>query len=203
MTTPEVTCVVDLSVRRGESPGGWVQVRSSQALRGGWVTAVTSAGSRAEVACWAVDEWATRLARFATVPVPEAPVPPPEPDGSRCRSRCCSAPARPSRTHRPDVLDELVRPGGLDRPRRRLRERLVRLHTDVVGRLLAVVASRARSSSRQGRAGWVSWLLFADGWRALTPTRVAGRPSVRVDVVEPSRLGAEVARLVSVVRGRP
>jgi hypothetical protein len=176
VTTPEVTCVVDLSVRRRESPGGWVQVRSSQAMRGGWVTAVTSAGSRAEVACWAVDEWAPRLARFATVPVPEAPVP-----------------------REPEVevpLQLLLDPAAL-------REQLVRLHTDVVGRLLAVVASRERSSSHQGRAGWVSWLLFADGWRALTPTRAAGRPSVRVEAVLPSRLGAEVARLVSVVRGRP
>ena len=73
----------------------------------------------------------------------------------------------------------------------------------MVGRLLAtVVAARESSSGLGARAGWVSWLLFADGWRALTPTRVAGRPSVRVDAVEPSRLGAEVARLVSVVRGR-
>ena len=94
VTTPEVTCVVDVSVRRGESPGGWVQVRSSQALRGGWVTAVTSAGSRAEVACWAVDEWATRLARIATVPVPEAPVP----AGARGRGAARGA-ARSRRGH--------------------------------------------------------------------------------------------------------
>ena len=198
MMSPEVTCVVDVSVRRGERPGDWVQVRSSQALRGGRVTAVTSAGSRAEVACWAIDEWATRLAMIATVPVPEAPSPP-EPEVEVPLEVLLGA-GEALRTHRPELLDELVRRAGSDDPAQ-TRDQLVRLHTAVAGRLLATVAGRdARAGAR---AGWVSWLLFADGWRALTPTRVAGRPSVRVEAVEPSRLGVQVARLVSVVRGRP
>jgi hypothetical protein len=199
---PEVTCVLDVSVRRGDSPAGWVQVRSSQALRGGRVTAVTSSGSRAELARWAIDEWAidewaTRLAMIATVPVPAAPSPPaPEVD---VPLELLLGAGEALRTHRPELLDELVRRAGSDDPTE-TRDQLVRLHTAVVGRLLATVAGR---DGRAGaRAGWVSWLLFADGWRALTPTRVAGRPGVRVEAVEPSRLGVQVARLVSVVLGR-
>ena len=72
VSPPEVTCVVDVSVRRGERHPGWVQVHSSQALRGGLVAAVTTAGSRAEAAVWPVDEWAARLSRVADVPVPVA-----------------------------------------------------------------------------------------------------------------------------------
>jgi hypothetical protein len=64
------------------------------------------------------------------------------------------------RSHRPDVLDELVRRATPDDPAT-LREQLARLHTAVVGRLLAVVAVRG---SGPRAAGWVSWLLFGDGW---------------------------------------
>jgi hypothetical protein len=105
------------------------------------------------------------------------------------------------------VLDELARRAvGVARTSAseldagEVRTQLVRLHRGVLGRLLATVA--AGQAGAGVRVGWVSWLLFGDGWRALTPTRVNGRPSVRLDPVGPPGLGPEVARLVSVVRGR-
>ena len=197
MSAPDVTCVVDVSVRRHEIPGGWVQVRSRQELRGGRVTAVTSAGSRAELAWWGVDEWSARLARVADVPVPEGPVPPAA-DVVVPLDVLLGA-GEAVRTQRPDVLDELVRRAAPTDPTE-LREQLVRLHTAVVGRLLAVVAAR---DGRTARAGWVSWLLFADGWRALTPLRRHGGPAVRLTPAGPLDLGRQVAAQVALVRGKP
>ena len=196
VSPPEVTCVVDVSVRRGERHPGWVQVHSSQALRGDLVAAVTTAGARAEAALWPVDEWAARLSRIADVPVPVAP-PPPDREVEVPLDVLLGA-GEALRTHRPDVLDELVRRATPDDPAT-LREQLVRLHTAVVGRLLAVVA--AADARRTARAGWVSWLLFGDGWRSLTPVRRDGRPVVVLSPVRPADLGAQVAAQVALVRG--
>ena len=195
VSPPEVTCVVDVSVRRGERHPGWVQVHSSQALRGDLVAAVTTAGARAEAALWPVDEWAARLSRIADVPVPVAP-PPPDREVEVPLDVLLGA-GEALRTHRPDVLDELVRRATPDDPAT-LREQLVRLHTAVVGRLLAVVAA---ADAGQARAGWVSWLLFGDGWRSLTPVRRDGRPVVVLSPVRPVDLGAQVAAQVALVRG--
>ena len=198
LDSPEVTCDIDVSVRRPGTHRGWLQLHSGQALRGDTVVAVSSAGGRVEVAWWGVDEWHTQLTRAATVPVPRAAEPPPPPE-VEVPLDALLASGEAIRTHRTEVLDELVRRAGSDDPAQ-VRDGLVRLHTAVVGRLLATVAARDGNARR---VGWVSWVLFADGWRTLTPTRVDGRPSVRVDPVEPSGLAPQVARLVSVVRGRP
>lgn len=61
------------------------------------------------------------------------------------------------------------------------------------GRLLATVAGRRG-------IGWVSWLLFADGWRSLAPYVDGGVPTVRVRRVRPARLGAQVALLAAGAR---
>jgi hypothetical protein len=192
---PAVTCVVDVSIRRGERHPGWVQVHSSQALRGDLVAAVTTAGARAEAAMWPVDEWASRLSRIADVPVPVA-LPPPDREVEVPLDVLLGG-GEALRTHRPDVLDELVRRATPNDPAR-LREQLVRVHTAVVGRLLAVVAA---ADTGEARAGWVSWLLFSDGWRSLTPVRRDGRPVVVLSPVRPGDLGAQVAAQVALVRG--
>jgi hypothetical protein len=203
---PEVTCEVGVSVRRPGTGRGWVQVHSRQALRGDVVAAVSSAGGPAQVSWWRTDDWHAQLTRAASVPVPEATARPPSP-GVEVPLDVLLAVGEALRTHRGEVLDELVgRAVGVARIAAReldpgeVRTELVRLHRGTLGRLLATVA--ARDGQAHTRVGWVSWLLFADGWRALRPTRVQGRPSVRADPVEPSRLGPEVARLVAVVRGQ-
>ena len=198
LDSPEVTCDIEVSVRRRGSHGGWLQLHSGQALRGDTVAAVSSAGGRVEVAWWGVDEWHAQLTRAATVPVPEAAEPPPPPE-FEVPLDVLLASGEAIRTHGPEVLDELVRRSGCDDPAL-ARDLLVRLHTAVVGRLLATVAARDGNARR---VGWVSWVLFSDGWRTLSPTRVDGRPSARIVPVQPSGLAPQVARLASVVRGRP
>ena len=47
----------------------------------------------------------------------------------------------------------------------------------------------------------MSWLLFGDGWRSLTPVRRDGRPVVVLSPVRPADLGAQVAAQVALVRG--
>ena len=186
--------MVDVSVRHASSMG-WVQVHSSQALRGGLVAAVTRAGPRAEAAVWPVETWASRLAQLADVPVPDAPPPPPDRD-LRVPFDVLLGAGEALRTHRPDVLDELVRRAAATDPTL-MRDQLVRLHTAVVGRLLALVAAQ---DSGAARAGWVSWLLFGDGWRALTPGRRHGRPLVVLSPRRPVDLGSQVAAQVALVR---
>jgi hypothetical protein len=195
VSSPDVTCVVDVSVRRGERHPGWVQVHSRQALRGEVVAAVTTAGDRAEAAAWPVEEWAARLSRMVDVPVPVAP-PPPDREVEVPLDVLLGA-GEALRTQRPDVLDELVRRAAAADPAT-LREQLVRLHTAVVGRLLAVVAA---TDADAARAGWVSWLLFGNGWRSLTPVRRDGRAVVALSPVRPHDLGAQVAAQVVLVRG--
>ena len=195
VSPPEVTCVVDVSVRRGERHPGWVQVHSSQALRGDLVAAVTTAGARAEAALWPVDAWAARLSRIADVPVPVAP-PPPDREVEVPLDVLLGA-GEALRTHRPDVLDELVRRATPHDPAT-LREQLVRLHTAVVGRLLAVVAAarRGRGPGGLGQLAAVRRrLAFAD---AGAPRRPAGRRAVAGETRRPGR---QVAAQVALVRG--
>ena len=195
VSPPVVTCVVDVTVRRGARHPGWVQVHSRQALRGDLVAAVTTTGARAEAALWPVDEWAARLSRIADVPVPAAP-PPPDRE-VEVPLHVLLGTGEALRTHRPDVLDELVRRATPNHPAT-LREQLVRLHTAVVGRLLVVVATK---DARAAKAGWVSWLLFGDGWRSLTPVRRDGGPVVVLSPVRPVDLGSQVAAQVALVKG--
>jgi len=128
-------------------------------------------------------------------PPPDAPHPP---DGEvEVPLDLLLAAGEALRSHRPDVLDELVRRASADDPER-LRQQLVLLHDAMVGRLLAVVSARGAHGAR---AAWVSWLLFGDGWRSLTPARRDGRPVVRLSAVGPWELGRQVAAQVALVRG--
>ncbi|GAA2139778.1 hypothetical protein GCM10009844_08850 [Nocardioides koreensis] len=204
---PEVLVDVDVSVRRAQAPAGFAQLHAWQRFRGGRVCSLSTAGGRMMELGWFDDDlWQVELARAVTV---RAPTTRP------------SAPARvvdlphelllgsgeALRLHREDVLAELVRrhTGGVhadDDPAALgvadTGEQLRLLHGASVGRMRTVVAGVGATGAR--KAGWVSWLLFPDGWRALTPYVHAGEARVRVHPVEPLRLGVEVARLVTGVR---
>jgi hypothetical protein len=78
-----------------------------------------------------------------------------------------------------------------------------------VARLLAALGSEARgrlrvlaadvTGSETSVVGVVSWVLVADGWRALTPHRVDGAPRVDVRRVEPEDLAADLAPVLAEV----
>ena len=77
------------------------------------------------------------------------------------------------------------------------------------GRLLAAIAAEARGRLRVLAAdvsgeettvvGVVSWVLLADGWRALTPHRDGGISRVAVRKVEPDDLAADLAPVLAEV----
>jgi hypothetical protein len=192
-----VLCEVDVTVAHASARRGWAQVHSRQGLLGDRVAIASSAGSAVELAWLGAEHWQTELARAATVPVPARAPAPPE-DRVEVPLDVLLGAAEALRTRRADVLDELAARAGSDDPSG-LRDQLVRLHTAVVGRLLATVAA---SNDGTSRAGWVSWLLFGDGWRSLTPLRRDGRPVVLLAPTEPLDLGRQVAALVTLVGGR-
>ena len=205
--TPEVLVDVDVSVRRAEAPAGFAQVHAWQRFRGGRVSSLSTAGGRLMELGWFDDDlWQVELARALTVRVPVTRVAPPAPVVDLPHELLLGS-GEALRLHREDVLAELVRrhagavhtdddpaPLGVTRTGEQLRL----LHGATVGRMRTVVAGVGTTGAR--KVGWVSWLLFPDGWRALTPYVRDGEPRVRVHPVEPLRLGVEVARLVTGVR---
>ncbi len=77
------------------------------------------------------------------------------------------------------------------------------------GRMLAALAAEARGRLRVLAAdvsgpetsvvGVVSWVLVADGWRALVPHHSGGAPRVDVRTVEPEDLAADLAPVLAEV----
>jgi hypothetical protein len=205
LLTPEVVVDVDVSVRRDDAARGFAQLHSRQGLRRGRVTALSAAGGGIELAWFDDDHWQSELARAASV---SPPVGSPEPPLPRLDLPLDAALAggEALRTGRGDVFEELVArsvgvartpDGVLSRPD--LHAQLVRLHRSTVGRLRVSVAAAHDGTAR---AGWVSWLLMADGWRSLTPVGLAGERFVRVEPAVPLDLGRQVAALVTAVRSR-
>ncbi len=203
--TPEAIVDIDLSVRRDDAPAGFAQVRSWQRRRQGRVTTLATAGGGLELGWFDDATWQADLARTVTVTAPRT--------GARPPQRVLDLPhelllgtGAALRLHRDDVFDELVaRHAGSvfadDRPlplgHAGSHEQVRLLHTSALGRMRTVVSGVGATGTR--KAGWVSWLLFPDGWRALTPYTRDHRARVRVHPVEPRHLGVEVARLVTAV----
>lgn len=204
---PEVLVDVDVSVRRPEAPAGHAQVHAWQRFRGGRVSSLSTAGGRLMELGWFDDDlWQVELARAVTVRAPASRPASPAPVVDLPHELLLGS-GEALRLHREDVLAELVArhagsvhadddpvPLGVAATGEQLR-----LLHGAAGRMRTVVAGVGTTGAR--KVGWVSWLLFPDGWRALTPHVRAGVPRVRVHPVEPLRLGVEVARLVTGVRG--
>ena len=197
LRSPELACGLDVTVPRPDGRPGWARLRCRHGLRGDRVASTASAGGAVEVAAYAAGHWQSELARAATVPL-LADAPPPPDATLDVPLEVLLAAGGAVRSGRGDVLDELVRRAGTEDPAA-LRGQLVRVHTAGVGRLTATVASHGDGGPR---VGWVSWLLFADGWRSLTPVRRDGRPMVHLAPAVPLDLGAQVAALVTLARGR-
>jgi len=198
LRSPEVACDVEVTAPRPDGGPGRAWLRCRHGLRGDRVASTAWAGGQVEVAAYGVEHWQAELARAATVPPSTEATPPPDPRVEVSLEALLGA-GEALRSGRGDILDELVRRAAHPDPPG-LRDQLVRLHTAATGRLLATVATRGTGTTR---LGWVSWLLFADGWRSLAPVRREGRPVVQIGPATPTDLGPQVAALVTIVRGRP
>ena len=184
---------VDVVVRgdRGEEP------RSTRhALCGTVVHAVEATGL--EMRSFDVAEWQHELAGICRVEAPHSASAPPSP-GLEMPWDLVLGIGAALEHNRPDLYDVLVAraEGSVSVAGRPLgpaavHAQVLRLHHTVAGRLRC---TGTVPSSR--RVGWVSWLLYADGWRALTP--YAGgvgraRPMVRLEPRSPDDLAYDVAR---------
>lgn len=204
-TRAEVHVVVDLARRPVAAPrpaGGSSRLRAWHRWSGDRVAWLAAAGERFELGWCGLTWWHNLLSTLvpgpAGVPGAEAPA-----EGLTLPLSLLLASGSAVRHGRDDLMAELlrrqpdeVRAGQpLDVARAAHQLRLV--HGGVTARLRATVAAVGPDR----RLGVVSWLRYADGWRALLPEPgAAGR--VRLEPVAPSRLGAEVARLAVGVRAR-
>jgi len=207
LAAPEVLVDVDVSVRPPDAPAGFAHLHSWQRRRGGRVASLSTAGGHTFELGWHPDAWwQVELARAVTVRTPGSAVTPPAAVVDLPHELLLGSGAA-LRLPREDVLADLVfrhtgsvhadddpaalGAAGTD-------EQVRRLHAAALGRMRTVVAGAAATGTQ--RVGWVSWVLFADGWRALEPHVRDGEARVRVHPVSPLRLGVEVARLVAAVR---
>ncbi|MBB6627692.1 hypothetical protein H5V45_10205 [Nocardioides sp. KIGAM211] len=203
---PEALVDVDLSVRRNQAASGFAQVRSWQRLRAGRVTTMATAGGAVELGWFDDDLWQVDLARTVTVTRPRTTARAPEQVLDLPHELLLGS-GEALRLHRGDVLAELVArhagsvfadDGDLPLGLAGTDEQVRLLNTSALGRLRTVVSGLGPTGAR--KVGWVSWLLFPDGWRALTPYSSGGVARVRIHPVEPLRLGVDVAALVTGVR---
>jgi hypothetical protein len=206
LTLSGVVIDLDLAVRRGA--GAAVRLHARHGLRDGRVVAVSTVlNGEVEVARFDVARWQRELARSVLVAPPDGcPTPPARVLDVPWDLLVGSGAALARR--RPELYDVLVsravgsvRGDGVLLGAADCHEQIRRLHHSAAGRLRVVGSG---PSPRGRRVGWVSWLLFEDGWRALTPYAgpVAGGSRlamVRVEPRDPRDLGLDVARWVAAV----
>lgn len=187
MSTPDLVVVLDLAVRRGRAT---TRVRACHALQEHRVDTLLVAGDDMTRASLDVSTWRTELGRVCRVTVP-SDAPPPPADGPDLPWDVVVGSGAALAGHRPELKAELL--ARVDAP---LRRQVDRLHTATVGRLRVVGMAPSRR-----RFGRLSWLLFADGWRALTPYAGSGadgpRPMLRLERRKPEDLARDVARWVA------
>jgi hypothetical protein len=188
VTGPDLVVDVDLVVRRGRTI---TRLRARHSLRGQTVQAVATDGGRVEVSRFEVSDWPARLTRACAVDAPPTGSSPAADDPGLPWDLVVGTGAALS-GHRPDLYDELVaRDARFGEPLRRLHASLGRL------RVVGIVPGRHR-------IGWISWVLQADGWRALTPYVERGpddvRRMIRVEPRRPEDLPRQIGRWATWVR---
>lgn len=193
----EVEVGIELVVGRGH-------LRAWHRLNGQRVTALAAAGTIRELCWYDDDSWQRELARTIDVTPPDQASGPPLPQLT-LPYEVLLASAESVESGRDELTIEFAHRGagiatGPEGPltAAALHTQLIRLHRGTVGRLLVTVGGRQRDGDLA--AGWVSWTLFADGWRSLTPLLQGGERMVSVRRVDPLELGRQVARLVMEVR---
>lgn len=199
LATPALA--LDLDVAVGDS-----RVKAWHRQRGDAVASLaTTDGLVFELAWFSTSQWADELARVAVLPE-DHPV-----HGSSLPAyvdlpySLVDAAAEAVRSHRADLLSVLVgeHPGqtryadGTIVPDLAAVELLSALSTEPAGRLRALVADVSAASTTE--VGVVSWVLLADGWRALRPWRTDGADRIEVAAVRPADLAGELAPVLAEV----
>ena len=198
LSQAEVAVDLTLTLR---VPSGAAQLSAWHRVLGSDVTAVVSSAEGAELSWFGLEWWPTLLTALAGGSLPSTC------DGTGPAARLCLplelllAADAAVRDHHDELLPLLfgrfpdaVTVDGAVLDQDGAREQLAVLAREPTGRLQVVVAGATR------RIGILSWLRFADGWRALQPVRATGSPLVRLDPVTPPALAARVAWLAMAVR---
>jgi hypothetical protein len=199
LATP--TVAVDLDVAVADSRArAWHRQH-----RGAVASLATSDGIVFELAWFPTDRWADELARVAVLPEDHRRGRSGVPPRLELPYELADAATEAVRAHRSDLLSVLVADHsgqihtGDSRPLPDLEAVTVlsALAAEPQGRLRALVADV--SGGETTVVGVASWLLLADGWRALRPRRTGGVDRVEVDLVEPGDLAAELAPVLAEV----
>jgi hypothetical protein len=186
LATP--TVAVDLDVTAG--PG---RVRAWHRQRGDAVASLATAdGIVFELAWFPTSAWADELARVAVVPEDVRTGESGAPDRLDLPYDLLDAAAEAVCSHRTDLLSVLAGQHGVDLEAVPV---LTALATEPRGCLRALVADV--SGERTSVIGVLSWVLLADGWRALRPH---GADLVEVRRVRPGDLATELAPVLAEVR---
>lgn len=187
LATPTVAIDLDVSV-------GADRVRAWHRQRAGAVASLaTTDGLVFELAWFPTEKWADELARVAVLPEDHAGRASAVPRSVDLPYELLDAAVEAVRSHRADLLPVLAA------DRVELVPVLAALATEPVGRLRALVADV--SSSATTVVGVVSWVLLADGWRALRPRCADGVDQVEVHAVRAGDLAAELAPVLAEVTG--
>lgn len=185
LATP--TVALDLDVTAGQA-----HVRAWHRQRGPAVASLSTAdGIVFELAWFPADRWAEELARVAVVPEDLPTGRSGVPDRLDLPYELLDAATEAVRSHRTDLLSVLAGQHDADLE---VVPVLTALASEARGRLRALVADVA--GERVSVVGVLSWVLLADGWRALRP-----HDGDRVEVlrVTPADLAAELGPVLAEV----
>lgn len=198
LATPSVALDLDVNVGRSRAKAWHRQAGGAVA------TLATGDGIVFELAWFGVDAWATELARTAVLPEEFTPTVSAVPDGLDLPYELLDAASEAVRSGRSDLLSVLAgeyaatcRVAGAPLPTLDLIPLLQALTSESRGRLRALVAGVSDQSTDV--VGVVSWLLLADGWRSLRPSRRDGVGRVVLDRVEPADLATALAPVLAEV----
>lgn len=189
LATPALA--LDLDVAAGPA-----RVRAWHRQRGDAVATLSTAdGLVFELAWFHVDRWADELARAAVVPEDLPAGDSAVPDRLDLPYELLDAVAEAVRSNRLDLLTVLAAQHSVALD---LVPVLSAIATEPRGRLRVLAAEV--SGERTSVVGVVSWVLLADGWRALRPRRVDDTELVEVHRAEPTDLAVELAPVLAEVR---
>jgi hypothetical protein len=199
LATPSVA--LDLDIRVGD-----VQAKAwHREADGAVATLGTVDGIVFELAWFDTPQWPAELSRVAVLP-----------EDARSRSSAvpalvdlpfdlASAAAEAVRTGRTDLMPVLISQhdgrvldgDGLAIRESEVQSLLTSLYDESRGRMRAMVTDVAAGEA--AIVGVVSWVLLADGWRALRPHHVDDEPRVEIRSVEPADLATELAPVLAEV----